>query len=146
MVQAQSSQERHVNIFSAGGKNVVWPPYLVVKEGETVVFRAINTSATIHLPRPAVLEDEAGEIETQTTDDIVFQVGEGKRKRFKARKRDTKFKNWLKAKKLTKEYPTRGVYTYSVYCQKGGDFAEGNSSPVMILEPPDPPPPPGRPR
>ena len=141
MKEAQSSQERHVNILSAGGKNVVWPPYLVVKEGETVVFRAVNTSATIHLPKPAVLVDDTGNIDTQTTEGIVFQVGAGTRKRFKARKRDTKFKNWLKAKKLTKEYPIRGAYAYSVYCQEGGDFAEGNSSPVMILEPPDPPPP-----
>jgi hypothetical protein len=139
---SRNMRERHVNIFNVGGKNVVWPPYLLVKEGEEIVFRAINTSATILLPRPAVLLDENGEVETQTSEGVLFQIAEGERKRFRARKRDTKFKKWLKDKKLTSDYPMRGAYPYSVFCEKSADFAEGNSSPVMIFEPPDPPPPP----
>ena len=82
-----------------------------------------------------------GKINTETAEGVMFVIPEGGRKRFKVRKREKKFKDWLGKKKLTKQYPERGAYTYSVYCGKAGDFAEGNSAPVMILEPPDPPPP-----
>jgi hypothetical protein len=143
---AKVAQERHVNIFSTGGKNVVWPPYLLVKEGEVVVIRAINTPVTIHLPRPAVLKHSpgAGEeiIDTLTDVGLMIEIPEGKLVRFKARERkfDKKFTGWLKSKSRSREYPKRGIYAYSAFCKKQGDFAEGNSSPVMIFEPPDPPP------
>jgi len=144
---SKNIKERHVSIFSVGGKNVVWPPYLFVKEGETVVFHAVNTPVTILLPKPAMLLDkekkEDKRIETLTEQGVLFQIPEGKLKRFTARNRklDKKFKKWLKDKKLAREYPIRGAYAYSVFCDKMGDFAEGNSSPVMIFEPPEPPPP-----
>jgi hypothetical protein len=141
MAEPKISKERHVNIFTSEGKSVVWPPYLLVKEGETVVFRAVDTAVTITLPSPAIFEDPTGKVETQTDQGATFEIAEGKRKRLKAIKRNTKFKNWLKTKKLTKQYPVRGVYSYSVYCHKTGQYAEGNSSPKLIGEPPDPPPP-----
>ena len=139
----KTRQIRHVNIFSVGGKNVVWPPYLFVKEDEAVCIRAVNTSVTILLPKPAVLWDPAEKLEMMSNEGVLFQIPAGGCKWFVARdrKKDTKFTRWLKTKKLTKEYPVRGAYPYSVYCDKGGDFAEGNSSPVMLVEPPPGPPP-----
>jgi hypothetical protein len=142
----QRMQERHVNIFSVGGKNVVWPPYLLLKWGETVVFRAVNTPVTMHLPMPALLghwpEKNEETIATLKTDGIMFKIPAGGLKRFRVRDRkfDKKLKKWIKDNKLSRAYPTRTVCAYSAFCEEVGDFAEGNSSPVMILEPPDPPP------
>ena len=110
-----------VTIFNYRGKNVVWPPYVVVTPKEEVVFKVVNTAATVFFPNRRIFEKhekagaaDGGMVIRLTLEDppITLKVKDGAR---------------------------LGAYPFSVYCESGQDFAEGNSSPVMILEPPEAP-------
>jgi len=104
-----------VTIFSYRCKNVVWPPYVVVTPGDEIVFKAVNTTAMVFFPNGGIFEaHRSGEA-------ITLPVG-GEQPKLKVR-----------------DGASPGLYPFSVYCENGPDFAEGNSSPVMIIEPPDSP-------
>ncbi len=133
-----------VRIISFAGRNVVWPPYVVVKQGETVTFIAVNTEATVFLPKPELFElaETAGP-----------GVGEAKimgRAVLKVKDKPVSVKVRSKPHRShpnagigqagagrLESFPIPGIYPYAVYCENGNDFAEGNTSPIMIIEPPD---------
>ena len=132
---------KKVLIFNYGGKNVVWPPYVVVKQGEEVVFIAVNTDATVFFPKSGMLEADGtaappslgpGKAKGKG---ITLAVGK-KRGRIKVKKMAPLIR-LSKDARTKKDYPLPGIYPYSVYCRDGNDFAEGNTSPIMIIEPPN---------
>ena len=134
-----------VRIISHGRKNIVWPPCVVVRQGETLTFKAINTEATVFLPKPELFEFEGNPRPS---------AGEGmaaSRGVFKVKDRPVAVKVKLRSApagvapggkepaedvRVACSLPT--IYPYAVYCENGNDFAQGNSSPIMILEPPGP--------
>ncbi len=132
-----------VRIISHGSKNIVWPPCVIVKEGETVTFKAVNTEAKVFLPRPELFEFE----------DNPRPSGGGSmaasRGVLKVKDRPVAVKVKLRSAsagvapggkeppeevRVASSLPT--IYPYAVYCENGNDFAEGNSAPFMVIEPP----------
>ena len=87
---------------------VVVPGRLVVKHGDYVEFNALNEDVTIFIPNTGILAD------------LVLEISATK----------------SKARQVLEDAPV-GEHPYAVFC--GGEarnFAEGNSSPVIIIEPP----------
>jgi hypothetical protein len=118
-----------VHIISYAGKNIVWPPVIVLDGGDTIRFRAVNTDATVFFKG-------ALSFEGMQNDEEILKVP---KKHVLAMKVKPKVLKKGPAGGLKPEgtEAVAGVYPYSVFCSEGNDFAEGNSSPVMILEPPD---------
>jgi hypothetical protein len=118
-----------VLVASLKKKNIVWPPVVVLDGGDTVRFQAVNTDATIFL-------EGALSFEGMTQQSEVFRVP-------KKRILEITVKPDVVAQEpsggLTAEgaEAVAGAYPYSVFCSEGCDFAEGNSSPVMLIEPPE---------
>jgi hypothetical protein len=144
----ETSQEHRVTIFTHGGVGKVWPPYLVVKAGDSVVFKTVGTSVTIIFPHAQAFDpggsepdnfevssngsallridvDDSGRVLTQADMDKVDLKGLGERTRGST-VTDLGYQ----------------IYAYSVYCDSVNDMAQGQSSPVMIIEPPEDRPPP----
>jgi hypothetical protein len=123
-----------VRIFSYGGKNVVWPPYVFVQPGEVVVFKPVNTEGTVYLPRPEIFEVASAAQVASTAGGIKLRLGGS------SGVASIRIKSQVSAAAGAAPLaasPAPGVYPYSVYCKNANDFAEGNSSPVMIIEPPE---------
>jgi hypothetical protein len=118
-----------VYIVSYSGKNLVWPPVVVLDGGDTVRFRAVNTDATIFI-------EDALSFEGMTERSELFKVP-------KKHVLDVKVKPEVIATEppdgMTAEgtQALAGIYPYSVFCSEGREFAEGNSTPVMLIEPPE---------
>jgi hypothetical protein len=125
-----------VRIINTGGKNIVWPPCLVLTHGDEFEVYAVNTSATVTLPMPAWFEDLSGEFETNTEKGVSFRLNKGKSKKFKVRKK-TELDKLPGGKTLAKRHKPPKTFPYAVYCDEGNDFAVGFSSPVMLIEPPN---------
>jgi hypothetical protein len=123
-------------IASFGGKSVVWPPVLVVKPGEEIQFKAVGTSATVFLPKPDAFRDvDALGAPAAPTRSVVAVGAQGVKIKVKGQAATALGASAASAAGS----PAPGIYPYAVYCKASNDFAEGNSSPVMIIEPPDPP-------
>ena len=88
------------------------PGRLGVKSGEEVIFEAKHTNTTIWIPN-------AKELFGDKREHLVFDIKSGgKSETFTVKQGLPK----------GKEYP------YAVYCENSNDFAEGNTSPRMIIE------------
>lgn len=128
-----------VTIFCTTEKSVVWPPYAIVAEGDTVIFRAVNTAAQVSLPKPALLEDVTesviSKIDTTLGEVASFRIKKKGKRRFKIRGKGDL--GSIIAPEIVRGYDLPGAYPYSVYCEERGEYAEGGSSPVMLIEPPD---------
>ena len=118
-----------VYIISYSGKNIVWPPVIVLDGGDAVKFRAVNTDA-------AVFFKGALSFEGMQNDEEILKVPKKHVLAMKVKPKVLKEKPPGGLKPEGKE-AVAGIYPYSVFCSEGNDFAEGNSSPVMILEPPE---------
>jgi hypothetical protein len=126
-----------VAIFSYEGKTVAWPPYVLVKPGDEVVFKTVNTAASIFLPTPGIFTvTSASRAGTRTAAGITMSLA-GKQSAGKV-----KVKGQTKVVRGKTKYsagsPAPGIYPYSVYCTGPNEFAVGNSAPAMIIEPPEP--------
>jgi hypothetical protein len=137
-------QEHKVTVFAHAGVAKVWPPYIVVKAGDSVKFSAVGTSATIIFPHKGAFDTDkmdANDFEEQaggweillrlTTDGSAVAVTQADELKMdldglRSRSHSTAV--------TEKNYQ---VYAYSVYCGEVNDLAQGQSSPVMIIEPPD---------
>jgi hypothetical protein len=125
----RASKTEVVHIISYPGKNIVWPPVVVLDGGDTVQFRAVGTDATIFL-------QNALSFEGMTEKTELFKVPKKYVLEIKV-KPDVVASDPLEGLTPGGTEAVAGVYPYSVYCSKGHDFAIGNSSPVMIIEPPE---------
>jgi len=125
----EESKTVTVNVLCYNGKNIVWPPVAVVDGGDTVRFHAVNTDATIFI-------QSALSFEGMESDKELFELP-------KRHTLDLKVKPNVKADKSSADLSTEGqdavggVYPYSVYCKDANDFAEGNSNPMILIEPPE---------
>jgi hypothetical protein len=143
-----TTSEHRVTIFAHAGVTKVWPPYLIVKAGDSIVFKTIGTSATVLFPHSAAFDPVASEsekletsgvgtallrVETDDTTKLVTQSDLEKMDLAGLRSRS-------RGSAVTDT--NCQIYAYSVYCDNVNDVAMGQSSPVMIIEPPDDRPPP----
>lgn len=125
-----------VVIMSYGGKTMVWPPCVVVRPGEEVVFKCLNTPAAVFLPKPEIFTVGAALASTSTAAGVTMSLSSNQA----VGKLKVKGETISVGGKTTYAPGSAapGVYPYSAYCKSPNDFAEGNSSPVIIIEPPDP--------
>lgn len=126
-----------VAIFSYEGKTVAWPPYVLVRPGDEVLFKTVNTAASIFLPAPEIFTaGSAARAGTRTAAGITMSIA-GKHSGLKLKVRGV-----VKVVRGKTRYsagsPAPGIYPYSVYCKSPNEFAVGNSAPAMIIEPPEP--------
>jgi len=129
----------------ADGRWTVSPPSIRLERGAEAVFSVKKGKAVIFIPRPELFEDgvtEEGEDHPapgealRSEKGIVVRVSKGKSSRVMAR-RPRKVRA-LKAKKQVKASKADLVtLPYAVYCEGATDFAQGNSVPVIIIDPPD---------
>jgi hypothetical protein len=141
------ASEHRVCIFPHAGTTKVWPPYLVVKAGDSVIFTAIGTSATVVFPHAAAFKPGQDKVEeTKSGSETLIRVDMGTSVRLVTQDN-------LEDMDLVGLRTRSGgsavtdandqIYAYSVYCGQVNDLAQGQSSPVMLIEPPgrgDPPP------
>jgi hypothetical protein len=118
-----------VSIINYGGKSVVWPPVAIVDGGDTIRFHAVNTNATVFIQ--TAFSFEGMEKDKELLDLPIRHV------------LDVKVKPNVKSDKASADLSAGGedalggVHPYSVYCAGGNDFAEGNSNPMILIEPPE---------
>ena len=130
-----------VRIISYGGRNIVWPPYVFVRHGDTVTFTAVDTDVTVTLTNPEMFEDTvkvsdgvnlSTPADAKTGRHLVLEVGKGHAV--------IQVKSAAALKAMSGgAYAGRVAQPYTVYCKGSNSFAEGNSAPVIIIEPPPPP-------
>lgn len=116
----QKTAHHKIRVFVHGGKGRVEPGHLVVKPHDTLEFVTINTDASFFFPDPGV----------------VAAVRKGVNPRFG----DLKLKPAKTSAPMVFEVikETGGVHPFAVFCAATNDFAEGHSSPMMIIDDPDP--------
>jgi len=155
---------KEVFILRRGDKAVVWPPLLVVEEGDYITFTALGVSAKIEFPFDEPFEANASThspsadkpgwsgVENMPAGlEAVVRVGADSATTIKVKDagksaalgelRDPD--GAFKGSGASMVFGNVQVYTYSVFCVEINDHAEGNSSPVIMIEPPQPPRPPG---
>jgi hypothetical protein len=126
-----------VMIFNHRGRNMVWPPCVLVKPGDEVIFKVAAPGSRLYFPEREVFKETCTRGMTAVGRGVMVNLG-ADGTALTVRSQGALQKMSGKAKKQEENLPR--VYPYSVYCACGNDFAEGNSSPVLIIEPPDPPP------
>lgn len=140
------SPEHRVTIFKHGGVIKVWPPYLVVKAGESVVLSTIGTSAMVVFPYHKAFD--AGKCDFDLVangEEAVFRVPLNGAIRIVTQGSLADaglgtLRSMLGDAAVT---PTNDqIYAYSVYSGESNDHGQGQSSPVMMIEPPEKDPPP----
>jgi hypothetical protein len=139
-----TKEEHRVTIFKHGGVTRVWPPYVVVKAGDSVSFRAIGTSAMLVFPHAAAFNTaqmDPGEYEKpEVGSEILIRVGMDKPVQAVTQSSKDKMdlgglRSRWQGSAVTAD--NCQIYAYSVFCGELNDLAQGQSSPVMIIEPPD---------
>jgi len=125
-----------VMIFNHGGKNMVWPPCLLVKPGEKVAFKVANPGTRVYFPEREIFDQTGSQNLSETGRGTMLNLGsDGMTLTVRSQPDLQTLANRVSGS-VGAQLPR--VYPYSVYCSCGNDFAEGHSSPVMIIEPPDP--------
>jgi hypothetical protein len=131
-----------VTIFTHAGKTIVWPPYLPVEAGDDVVFSTIGTAATITLPyfyAFAAAQDNVLEAPGDGQEAII-RVGKDSAVRVSTQADLSKVNlDTLRAIMPGAVSKNTQCYAYSVYCGEVNDLGQGQSSPVMFIEPPEKP-------
>jgi hypothetical protein len=149
---------KEVFILRRGDKAIVWPPVLLVEEDDYITFRALGVSAKIEFPLDEAFERDGSThhptIQQPKWDGVenvaggpeaVVRVELDSSKTIKVKKESNALgeirgeAGLLAGKAGNMAYANVQVYTYSVYCVEINDYAEGNSSPVIMIEPPQPP-------
>jgi hypothetical protein len=133
---------RHrVAIFKHSGQVKVWPPYVVVRAGDEVVFSAIGTSATIVFPHNPAFDKDKCEFDAPTAGmEAIFRVQKNSAAKVVTQGDLTKA-GLATLRELPEDLAVTDandqIYAYSVYCGELNDHGQGQSSPVMIIEPPE---------
>jgi len=125
-----------VMIFNHGGKNLVWPPCLLVKPGEKVTFKVANPGTRIYFPEREIFDETGSQSLSDTGRGTMLNLGSDGMTLTVRSQPDLQTLASQVSGSASAQLPR--VYPYSVYCSCGNDFAEGHSSPVMIIEPPEP--------
>jgi hypothetical protein len=135
-----------VTIFKHAGLVKVWPPYVVVKAGDSVVFSTIGTSATVVFPNSQAFDKEKCTFDTNDGGtEAIFRVAKNGAELIVTQGELTKA-GLAPLRELPEDLVVTDandqIYAYSVYCGDFNDHGIGQSSPVMLIEPPDKDPPP----
>jgi len=109
-----------VKIFCEKYQGIVHPSPLFVTCEDSIEFKAINTALTIFFPKEKLFVDEKPYMKLDPQQEKYPRVGK------------VTLKNKKALENLNFKIP--GSYPYAVYCENMNDFAEGNSSPSMIIE------------
>jgi len=155
---------KEVFILKRGDKAIVWPPVLVAEADDFITFKAMGVSARIELPFDGPFEPNnsthqataekpgwigienlqggveagvRGGLDSATT--IKLKADDKSNALSELRNPDGVFGK----SGASMVYGNVQVYTYSVFCVEINDHAIGNSSPVIMIEPPQPPRPGG---
>ncbi len=148
-------KQHKVVILRRGDKAIVWPPYLVASPEDYVTFSAVGVSARIEFPNAAAFMEEDRNhqptsekptwkvaVEVPVGLEGVIRIAKGSTYRVRLASGYGAMDRYRldgvtleSAKKIIFGNNTQ-VYAYSVFCEEINDFAEGNSSPVMMIEPP----------
>jgi len=136
-VKKANGKAKVVMVFNHAGRNMVWPPCILVKPGERVTFKVATPGSRIYFPEREIFDETGTRAMTAVGRGVMVNLG-SKGTTLTARSERSLQRMASKAKQPVVNLPR--VYPYSVYCSCGNDFAEGHSSPVMIIEPPDPSP------
>jgi len=144
-----------VMIVKRGNRAVVWPPYLAVTEGDYITFSAVGVSAKIEFPLNLAFEADGSThspteenpawsgvenvqggteaiVRINKSSSYTVKLTDGKDAKTELRSADSMFAESAE-NMLTGETQ---IYSYSVFCKEINDFAEGNSSPVIMIDPP----------
>jgi len=116
-----------VTIWRQNEKWFVTPGTVKVGQGEDVIFTTQGTQASILIPKGRLFETPAAGTGTVSGDVIILAVARDGQTKVTAKKgsgaKPLVAKPWIKCR-------------YAVYCHQDEDFAEGSSSPIMLIEPP----------
>jgi hypothetical protein len=153
---------KEVFIIRRGDKAIVWPPVLIAEEGDYITFKTMGVSAKIEFPFDGPFEPNKSThhpTETNPAWDGVENLQSGVEATVRVQMDSTTTVKLLESDKSTAlgelrntsgvfgdkgenmVYGNVQIYSYAVYCLEINDFAEGNSSPVIMIEPPQPPKP-----
>jgi len=150
-----------VLIVKRGDRAMIWPPYLAAEEGDYITFTTVGVSAKIEFPLDLPFE-ESGSTHSPTEEKpawsgvenshggleaiIRVQLNASVTIKLKDHEKSTALAELRAPDGALKEYGetmafgNTQVYTFSAFCPEINDFAEGNSSPVIMIEPPQRPP------
>jgi hypothetical protein len=100
----------YVRIVRKQRKCFVIPGTVIVSPGDKVVFKSINEGEiNIFFPRGDYFNPEKRVVDLTEENDFNEVIS-------------------------IPENASSGVYSYSIFCEKSDDFAEGNTPPTMIVE------------
>jgi hypothetical protein len=111
-------------------KCVVMPGYVCAEPGHKIQFKAVNTEVTIFIPDEVVAGPR----------NRVITLKPQEKRNITVLKKALQESIGLTDKQSDKHWAKHGLpgeFPYAVYCRDLRDFGVGNSSPVMILEPPE---------
>ena len=111
-------------------KCVVMPGYVCAEPGHKIQFKAVNTEVTVFIPDEVVAGNR----------NRVFMLKPQQKKSITVMKNALEESIGMTDKTAEEHWKTYGIpgeFPYAVYCHDLKDFGVGNSSPVMILEPPE---------
>jgi hypothetical protein len=103
-----------IRIIKRQNKCTVHPANLQIERNEKVNFRVFGTEATIFVPNNLLFDPKGNAVQ-------VLTLADGQKSDNFSVNADTS---------SVKD----GAYPYAIYCKGVNDFAEGNSSPTMIVE------------
>ncbi|MFC1800069.1 hypothetical protein ACFL2Z_04055 [Candidatus Eisenbacteria bacterium] len=155
---------KEVFIIRRGDEAIVWPPVLIAEADDYITFKTLGVSARIEFPFDGPFEpnnsthqptaEKPGWIGVENLPNGVeagIRVGMDLTTTVKL-KADDKSNALGELRDPDGVFGKSGesmvkgniqVYTYSVFCVEINDHAIGNSSPVIMIEPPQPPKPGG---
>jgi hypothetical protein len=100
-----------LKIESKNGISYIVPGKIEVKRGDSLRFSAVNTDITLFMPYKEILE-----------------LSDGQNVQLHSIPADHDSMLYIR------KDCSPGTYTYGVFCFRNDDFAEGHSSPQMIVE------------
>ena len=102
---------QRVRVIKRQNRCTIHPANLQIQKGDKVNFRVFGSDATVFVPNDLLLDRTGNPVQ-------VLPLSDG-----------------VKSEDYTvKQGVTDGPYPYAIYCKEVNDFAEGNSSPTMIVE------------
>jgi plastocyanin len=116
------------------GRFVV-PAYVVANPGDTIEFKIMghDATATVFIPDAVVSDGKKRVYDVAPGNPAYVEVMVGELRKIQ----DARSKGDMtekQAKQHWKDIGVPGEFPYAVYCHDVRDFAEGGSSPVMIVE------------
>ena len=149
-----------VYVIKRGAGAMVWPPFLAAKGKDWIRFTTVGVSAKIEFPYDGPFERDPSPPSHHPTPEnpswvgvenlqggpeaavrvglnksTVIRLNDGDSARTELGSTDGTF--GATAREML--HGPNQIYAYSVFCREINDYAVGNSSPVIMIEPPEKP-------